>query len=855
MLNCTDLACVLHHHHFYAHLHHLKHHLSDDHHDSVDYHHETQSEAPPTGYHVESNDEASIQSLLNDTVISSANNNKQLEPVAIFGFDGNVPNGLRVHPDGIHLIFPLGNKVAILNFHTDKEDFLCGHTHTVSCLNISNSGKKIVSGQVNHMGYRAYVIVWNWETRQEILRHELHKVRIESVCFTSNETYVISLGGRDCGTVVVWNVEKNAPFCGAQSSKETTGHASRLCSLGNRSCVFVTGGEQNLRLWCIDIDKKRLFVHDVQMGKLGRDFTSIKIDENDEMMYVGTMSGDVVKVRLNCHENPDVIDREKAPVLLGCYGRHNPRKPPGKDCEKYNNGVRDLLLLAPGYLLIGAGDGQIELVEERNCSFKNYKNPTWPQFKTIRRTRVSGPISSLQLMTPDMALVGTKSCEIYSLCLKDFNLKFNFSLVFATASYESIRVWSVTKFQELLRIVVHNFQAASVLFSRDGKSIVSAWNDGVIRAFTPLTGKLIYAIPNAHNKGCSSIVMTSNCKILVSGGIEGQVRVWRIEPMNQRLIGVLKEHYAPITSIAINSFDSEIVSASSDGSCIIWDLVRLQRRHVLFAHTQFNCATFLPNAVQVLTAGSDKSISYWEVYDGTQVREIQGSKTGPVNFIDIDSSGDQFVSCGDDQIVRLWDYQKGEELCNGVGHAGVVTVCKYAPNGKFIVSGSFDGGVFIWKIPDEFQKCETIPKNENAHSKKLPKSKMRPIENVTQLNSRLKTPCHICECPKVDTEKQPNIDPCVKPDDLLETCSMKSEPRSEASANKKMTERNNISQIYRNCHTWNMKKKINLDGENVLKGVLRLEFEELDHDKMTFIIKKITKIGMKWAEKGLFNGK
>lgn len=137
------------------------------------------------------------------------------------------------------------------------------------------------------------------------------------------------------------------------------------------------------------MDKKRLYVHDVAMGKLGRDFTSVKIDENDQMMYVGTMSGDVVKVRLNCHENPDVIDREKSPVLLGCYGRHNPRKPPGKDCEKYNNGVRDLLLLAPGYLLIGAGDGQIELVEERNCNFKNYKNPTWPQFKTVRLSFVS----------------------------------------------------------------------------------------------------------------------------------------------------------------------------------------------------------------------------------------------------------------------------------------------------------------------------------------------------------------------------------------------------------------------------------------------------------------------------------
>lgn len=40
MLNCTDLACVLHHHHFYAHLHHLKRHL-DGHHD----HHEDLDEA------------------------------------------------------------------------------------------------------------------------------------------------------------------------------------------------------------------------------------------------------------------------------------------------------------------------------------------------------------------------------------------------------------------------------------------------------------------------------------------------------------------------------------------------------------------------------------------------------------------------------------------------------------------------------------------------------------------------------------------------------------------------------------------------------------------------------------------
>ncbi|XP_049280078.1 box A-binding factor isoform X1 [Anopheles funestus] len=69
MLNCTDLACVLHHHHFYAHLHHLKHHLQDDHdhhhghhgHESHDHHHEA---AAGEGSDV---DNGNIQDLLNDT--------------------------------------------------------------------------------------------------------------------------------------------------------------------------------------------------------------------------------------------------------------------------------------------------------------------------------------------------------------------------------------------------------------------------------------------------------------------------------------------------------------------------------------------------------------------------------------------------------------------------------------------------------------------------------------------------------------------------------------------------------------------------------------------------------------------
>lgn len=70
------------------------------------------------------------------------------------------------------------------------------------------SGALLASGQINHMGFRAYVIIWDWATKKERGRHELHKVRVESLCFTAHEDCLVSLGGRDDGMLIIWNIEK-----------------------------------------------------------------------------------------------------------------------------------------------------------------------------------------------------------------------------------------------------------------------------------------------------------------------------------------------------------------------------------------------------------------------------------------------------------------------------------------------------------------------------------------------------------------------------------------------------------------------------------------------------------------------
>ena len=63
------------------------------------------------------------------------------------------------------------------------------------------------------------------------------------------------------------------------------------------------------------------------------------------------------------------------------------------------------------------------------------------------------------------------SCSMLILCILQYFS--DYSDVFATASKNEVRVWSVSKSRELLRISVPNFTCSSLIFTHDGKSIVT----------------------------------------------------------------------------------------------------------------------------------------------------------------------------------------------------------------------------------------------------------------------------------------------------------------------------------------------------------------------------------------------
>ena len=65
----------------------------------------------------------------------------------------------------------------------------------------------------------------------------------------------------------------------------------------------------------------------------------------------------------------------------------------------------------------------------------------------------------------------------------------------------------------------------------------------------------------------------------------------------------------------------------------------------------FRAVCYRPDECQIITAGTDRKIGYWETYDGSQIRELEGSKSDSINGMDI--LGDSFVTGGGDRLVKV----------------------------------------------------------------------------------------------------------------------------------------------------------------------------------------------------------
>jgi len=253
----------------------------------------------------------------------------------------------------------------------------------------------------------------------------------------------------------------------------------------------------------------------------------------------------------------------------------------------------------------------------------------------------------------------------------------------------------------------------------DGKSIISGWSDGKIRSFTPQTGRLIFAIENAHSvqfaggsssQGVSSILgYHADSPRIVSGGFTGEIRVWKLTKSCQILEKNLKEHKAKVTCIEMICGDTicdttirRCVSSSNDGSCIVWDITAGTRLVCVFESTNFRSVAFsLDGGSQFVAIGTDGKIYYYDTFNGELLRELMvddGTSLECMNLM----CNEKFVIGKSDGSLVMYDYDQGSIECSGkwiggdITAVGAVCLSSGVSSAVVVVTGSADGALNFW---------------------------------------------------------------------------------------------------------------------------------------------------------------
>ena len=84
---------------------------------------------------------------------------------------------------------------------------------------------------------------------------KLHKVAINSLSFSPNEKYLISAGGQDDNTLVVWDTETGKAVAGTPAMGDTINEV-KFYNQSNSNLISVHNG--TVKLWNLDVERKKV---------------------------------------------------------------------------------------------------------------------------------------------------------------------------------------------------------------------------------------------------------------------------------------------------------------------------------------------------------------------------------------------------------------------------------------------------------------------------------------------------------------------------------------------------------------------------------------------------------------------
>lgn len=237
----------------------------------------------------------------------------------------------------------------------------------------------------------------------------------------------------------------------------------------------------------------------------------------------------------------------------------------------------------------------------------------------------------------------------------------------------------------------HSNRISHLMFTSDGKTLISTSWDKTIRVWDVETGELRQTLRHQIGEGeigkiYAAAISPDRKTLAIAGtpypGDPHRNPIFLFDLDRGDLVGLLEGHPASIImSLKFSSDGTWLASADDSGSLRIWDFARRSPTPLIMIDTGIGIfeIAFAPEKERLASAHVDNAIRLWEFpKDLPSGKPLQG--LAPKNILK--------------------------------KHPAVISCLDYSPDGKYLVSGDFAGNYFLWesatgKVKKEFPAMET----------------------------------------------------------------------------------------------------------------------------------------------------
>jgi WD40 repeat protein len=274
---------------------------------------------------------------------------------------------------------------------------------------------------------------------------------------------------------------------------------------------------------------------------------------------------------------------------------------------------------------------------------------------------------------------------------------------------KTVKLWDVASGKNVRTLDGHAAGVTGLAFSPDGRRLVATGLDRTVRLWDTATGRQLLCL-EGHSGPATCVAFSPDGRHVASGSEDQTVRVWDTET------GVtafeFKGHGTPIRCVAFSHDGTRVGSVSqgrpgteTKGEAVVW--ATLGGEVYLKEAGTWGSIAFSPDggtvaATDVIPAAvraelPTHAITFWDRSWRRAARLLKGHRDA-ITHISFSPDGKQLVSTSFDQTVKVWDIAKGAETSTFYEEAAVLSA-SFSPDGLRIASGSADHTVKLWAPP------------------------------------------------------------------------------------------------------------------------------------------------------------